>query len=511
MRTLLANNECGQIKIQKGPKWDYCFAILKTEEQQLDVMNKLKGVLFKNKRLSVQIDNVTEKDRQKFFDARKKKNQKIEQSGVQKSPEEMLADQVTPLHIHEYQFQLELKRDGIIKSLREYCGKLKESYKNKNQYDSSWLQKEFDSKLPLDLKPMIPSPILKGYRNKCEFTVGLNLKGEKTVGFLLGAYKDGLTTVLEPHDSIHVSDIAKKIALAMQNYIRQSLYDVYDRRTKQGNWRLISVRSQKCGDIMIIIQIHPQGLSNEQIIQEKSNLLEYLKTLANEENFNLTSLLIQMYDGLNNGMSYNDPFDCIFGTPFVHEEMMNCRFRISPAAFFQTNTLAAESLYQKCGDIIKELYESKDISESPTLIDICCGTGTIGIALSKNLGATIKGVVGIELLEEAVEDAKINASLNGINNAKYILGPVEKNLSALSEFDNDNSGTAVAIVDPPRAGVNKNVIKALRTCQAIEYFIYISCDHNAAIQNFMDICRPTSNSFPGIPFKPVKAFGVDLF
>jgi tRNA (uracil-5-)-methyltransferase len=142
---------------------------------------------------------------------------------------------------------------------------------------------------------------------------------------------------------------------------------------------------------------------------------------------------------------------------------------------------------------------------------MCCGTGTIGIALSKNFGNIIKGVVGIELCEEAVEDAKVNASLNNINNAEYIFGLVEKNLFALDEFNDETSGTAVAIVDPRRAGVHKNVIKALRKCQAIEHFIYISCDHNAAIQNFIDICRPSNNTFPGIPFKPVKAIGVDLF
>ncbi|RIA91565.1 S-adenosyl-L-methionine-dependent methyltransferase [Glomus cerebriforme] len=510
MKDLLAKNGCEQVKIQKSPKWDYCFATLKTEEQQLYVMDKLKGVKLKNKELLVRIDNVTEKDRQALFDKRNnEKQQNIEQSGIQKSPEEMLADQVTPLHIYEYQAQLELKQSGIIKSLETFRDKMKELYKNQYHH-SSWLLKEFDFKLPLDLNPMIHSPVLKGYRNKCEFTAGLNLKGEKTVGFLLGAYKDGLNTVLEPDNSIHVSDVAKKIAKAIQSYIRQSLYDVYDRRTKQGNWRQITVRSQQCGDVMIIIQIHPQGLSKEQIDLEKATLLEFLKTFAKKENFNLISLIVQMYDGVSNGMS-EDPFECLFGTPFIHEEMMNCRFRISPRAFFQTNTAAAELLYQKCGNIIKEIYESKDFSESPTLIDMCCGTGTIGIALSKNLGTIIKGVIGIELCEEAIEDAKINASLNGIDNVEYILGPVEKNLFALSKFNNETSGTAVAIVDPPRAGVHKNVIKALRKCRAIEHFIYISCDHNAAIQNFIDICRPTNNNFPGIPFKPVKAVGVDLF
>ncbi|CAG8791151.1 15536_t:CDS:2, partial [Racocetra persica] len=144
-------------------------------------------------------------------------------------------------------------------------------------------------------------------------------------------------------------------------------------------------------------------------------------------------------------------------------------------------------------------------------IDMCCGTGTIGIALSKSLGNKIDKVIGIELCEEAVEDAKFNAKLNGISNSEYILGPVEKNLKTLYSYKNADAGTAVAIVDPPRAGVHKNVIKALRECKAIDYFLYVSCDCNLATQNFIDLCRPTTNNFPGIPFKPARAVGIDLF
>ncbi|CAG8614566.1 14763_t:CDS:1, partial [Rhizophagus irregularis] len=140
MKELLAKNGCEQVKIQKAPKWDYCFATLKTEEQQYYVLNKLKGIKFKNRELSIQVDNVTEKDRQALFDRRKnEKQQNIEQSGIQKSPEEMLADQVTPLHIYEYQAQLEIKQRGIIKSLETFRDKMDELY-NKSQYHSSWLQ-----------------------------------------------------------------------------------------------------------------------------------------------------------------------------------------------------------------------------------------------------------------------------------------------------------------------------------------------------------------------------------
>ncbi|CAG8520717.1 11305_t:CDS:2, partial [Scutellospora calospora] len=307
----------------------------------------------------------------------------------------------------------------------------------------------------------------------------------------------------EPNKSLNVSEVAKKIAKAMQDYIVKSPYAPYDSKNREGTWRMISVRSQVSDDVMIIIQMHPQELTEEKIKQEKTALAEYFENFAREAQFNLTSLLLQMYDGVSNAIPDDKPFDCISGVHFIFENMMGCR------AFFQTNTLAAQVLYEKCGEYIKDLFLPE--KESVVLIDMCCGTGTIGISLSKSLGDKINKVIGIELCEEAVEDAKFNAELNGIINSEYIRGPVEKNLRTLNSYKHSSAGTAVAIVDPPRAGVHKNVIKALRECKAIDYFLYVSCDCNLATQNFIDLCRPITNNFPGIPFKPVRAVGVDLF
>ncbi|KLL01775.1 MAG: hypothetical protein MRERC_9c067 [Mycoplasmataceae bacterium RC_NB112A] len=127
-----------------------------------------------------------------------------------------MADQVTPLHIYDYQTQLEIKQKEIEKSFQIFCDKTKELY-DQSQYQISWLQQEFDFKLPFELEPIIPSPVLEGYRNKCEFSAGLNLQGEKTFGFRLGAYREGIiNTVLEADNSVHVNKVAKKIAQAFQ-------------------------------------------------------------------------------------------------------------------------------------------------------------------------------------------------------------------------------------------------------------------------------------------------------
>ncbi|CAG8519176.1 2902_t:CDS:10 [Cetraspora pellucida] len=455
IKELLAKHSCGDVRVKKSHEWDFCYAFFKA-------IDKLKNVNFKNRTLVVNVDNITEQHRQSLFDQRHEKRKKIffDPTGeIQRSPEELLADQVTPLHKLPYEEQLKNKEDVIKKSLSKFRNKIKDLYKERSLYQPKWAMQKSDSNLPCTLQPIIASPILEGYRNKCEFTIGRNLNGEIT----------------EPDKSLNVSEVAKKIVKAMKDYIVTSPYEVYDNKSRKGTWRMISVRSQVSDDVMIIIQIHPQGLTEEKINQEKAALAEYFVTFSRESQFNLTSLLLQIYDGFNNGIPDDKPFDCIFGTNFIFEKMMDCR------AFFQTNTLAAQVLYEKCGEFIKDLFP---VEESAILIDMCCGTGTIGIALSKSLGNKIDKVIGIELCEEAVEDAKFNAKLNG---------------------------KPIAILDPPRAGVHKNVIKALRECKAIDYFLYVSCDCNLATQNFIDLCRPTTNNFPGIPFKPVRAVGVDLF
>lgn len=102
--------------------------------------------------------------------------------------------------------------------------------------------------MDIELLKTIQSPRTQGYRTKCEFTIGKNLDGEKTVGFLLGLYRDGVTAVLSPDNCLHVSEQAKQVAKLMEDYVRESRYDVYDRKTQTGVWRTIMTKTQRTGD-----------------------------------------------------------------------------------------------------------------------------------------------------------------------------------------------------------------------------------------------------------------------
>ncbi|XP_012589727.1 PREDICTED: tRNA (uracil-5-)-methyltransferase homolog A isoform X2 [Condylura cristata] len=192
------------------------------------------------------------------------------------------------------------------------------------------------------------------------------------------------------------------------------------------------------------------------------------------------------------------PLEHIAGDRYIHEDLLGLTFQISPHAFFQVNTLAAEVLYTVIQDWAQLDTES-------TVLDVCCGTGTIGLALAPK----VKSVVGIELCQEAVEDARVNAHNNELSNVEFHCGRAEELVPAL--VSRLASQQLVAILDPPRAGLHSKVILAIRRAENLKRLLYVSCNPRAAMSNFVDLCRAPSNRVKGTPFRPVKAVAVDLF
>ncbi|XP_008695814.1 tRNA (uracil-5-)-methyltransferase homolog A isoform X2 [Ursus maritimus] len=192
------------------------------------------------------------------------------------------------------------------------------------------------------------------------------------------------------------------------------------------------------------------------------------------------------------------PLEHVAGDRCIHEDLLGLTFRISPHAFFQVNTLAAEVLYT----VIQDWAQ---LDAGSTVLDVCCGTGTIGLALAPR----VKRVVGIELCQEAVEDARVNARDNELTNVEFHCGRAEDLVPTL--VSRLASQQLVAILDPPRAGLHSKVILAVRRAENLRRLLYVSCNPRAAMGNFVDLCRAPSNRVKGTPFRPVKAVAVDLF
>lgn len=189
----------------------------------------------------------------------------------------------------------------------------------------------------------------------------------------------------------------------------------------------------------------------------------------------------------------------MYNKEFVHEtlrigDLNPLTFRVRPTTFFQTNSYACEKLYSKVVDLCKE-FVSDD--EHLTILDICCGTGTIGLAVGSSLPKS--KVLGIDIVESAIQDAYENSVENKITSTEYLVGDVRQYIDRLT---NDIDGKCIAIVDPPRAGLHKNVRDHIIFCENIDRLIYIACNPKT-----LEECMPSLCSV----FKPVSSYIVDLF
>ncbi|KAI7871032.1 S-adenosyl-L-methionine-dependent methyltransferase [Spinellus fusiger] len=445
----------GYTRCKKAPEWDHAY-----------ITFDVKYVV------------VSEEDHRQRFNRSKNRKEEEEDKNDTRTPAEKLADQVTPLHKISYPDQLKQKeRTGIkhLMNLKKTIAGLRD-VSEKSRPEIAWAYEK--GKLPCSVESIIPSPEINGYRTKCEFTIGRNLDNEPVTGFLLGLFRKGITSVLDPSECLHVSPITKRIAQAMTDYVRASEYDVYDRSEKVGVWRTIMTKTQRTGDIMVLVQFRGAEMTSEQIEAEKLKLKDYwesFKEKPEEERIVVTTLIVQLWDGDSNGIVHHADTTVLTGDGYVYEELLGCRFRISSSAFFQVNTPATELLYAKCAEWCKV-----DKSKKTTLLDLCCGTGTIGITMAKS----VDRVVGIEMVPEAIVDAKANAERNNITNVSYYANKVEDRIDVVTGAVNED---VIAVLDPP------------------------SCDAKQAMANFISLCRPQSNRYKGLPFKPVNAVSIDLF
>lgn len=207
----------------------------------------------------------------------------------------------------------------------------------------------------------------------------------------------------------------------------------------------------------------------------------------------------------------------VYGKEFLHEKLGQCTFQISPGAFFQVNTDGAEILYQIAVDKVREV--AKD-PKNTLLFDVCCGTGTIGLTCLKE-GAVGK-VVGVDISEPAIVDAKKNAELNGFtitgeesdkqitrfvaSRAEYVL---HKEIRKAKE---NRDMKFVAVVDPARDGLHADVVRTLRANERINRIVYVSCNPTGSlIPDAALLCQPPSKKYTGRPFQVTSASPVDMF
>ncbi|KAK2837654.1 hypothetical protein Q5P01_014866 [Channa striata] len=501
LKKFLSKHSLNPHKIKLFGRQTFAFVTFKNEEERDRAMKLVHGMQWKGQVLSVRLakpkaDPILRKRRQEEGEAAggQPPSKRTEEEELSLSVQ--IANVVTPLWNVPYEEQLRRKEQEVVGVLQRLAKEIGST--NKAMLPWLFAQKGKYNKMCCPLEAIQPSPTQTEYRNKCEFLISVGADGEdKTIGFRLGKYKGGSCAVVGPVETCHVSAEAKRVVGEFQKFIRTTTYSVYSPETYEGHWKQLTVRTTRTKQAMAIVFFNPQKLEEEELDALKKSMREYF--MEGEGKASGLTCLYFVREGQRTSPNPEDlPCELVAGDGCIQEELLGLKFRISPHSFFQVNTAAAEVLYSAVG-------EWAQLDQDSTVLDVCCGTGTIGISLAKR----VKKVIGIELCQEAVEDAKVNAKLNGLTNIEFHCGKAEdvfpNILSALV------SPNVTAIVDPPRAGLHSKVILAIRRAEHLKRLVYVACNAKAAMNNFIDLCRAPSNRVHGAPFRPVRAMAVDLF
>ncbi|CAI8616446.1 unnamed protein product [Vicia faba] len=356
---------------------------------------------------------------------------------------------VTPLAHLSYADQLEQKKYSLMQILKKLPRNARKACPNGVPVPEWILKSREIGGLPCNLEGIIESPIVNGYRNKCEFSIGYSMEGKATVGFSLGNFREGVTAVEEPVDCPNISTIACKYAAILQEFLQHTELPVWNRFKNCGFWRQLTVREGRSNgntddaetfdgiaEVMLIVQVSTASFDDAQVAAEFKRLAQAFITAATSHcaTLPLTALIVQDHQGISNVAPSDAPLHSLAigaGDPErdesisaadvrIHDYISNLRFSISPTSFFQVNTLAAEKLYSLAGDWAC-------LGPDTLLFDICCGTGAIGLTLAHRVGM----VIGIEMNAAAVSDAHKNAENNGIKNCRFICSKAEQVMGSL--------------------------------------------------------------------------------
>ena len=313
-----------------------------------------------------------------------------------------------------------------------------------------------EANLPINnYKGIVGSKEQWEYRNKMEFTFGdFEKGGELTLGMHMKGKSFGIITV---DKCLIVDEDFRTVIKATVDYFRTQNLPYYRVMKREGYLRHLVIRKAiNTGELMINL------VTTTQI---DFDLSEYVEILKNQ---NYKGNLVSVLHTENNSFSdavVPEKVNLLYGKDYITENLLGLKFKISPFSFFQTNTKGAESLYSIVRDY---LGESKD----KVVFDLYCGTGTIGQIAAANA----KKVVGIELIEEAVEAAKENAKLNNLNNCEFLAGDVAEIIKNVKDKPD------TIILDPPRSGVHPKALEYVIKFNAKE-IIYVSCNPKTLVDN----------------------------
>ena len=293
------------------------------------------------------------------------------------------------------------------------------------------------------------------YRNKAQYPFGINKNGDK----VFGIFAKRTHEIIEIDDCKIQNPISAKIAREVLEFVRENNISVYNEETGKGLVRHLIVKvGIRTNEVMCVIVLNGEKFEKE---QELVNLLLEKFNKDDKNEFKIKTI-VKNINTKNTNVILGNKNIVLYGDGYIKDKLGNYTFKISPMSFYQTNPIQTEVLYNKAIEVAK-------LKKSDVVLDLYCGIGTIGIYAS----SFVNKVYGIEIVEQAIEDAKENARINNIENIKFRCGAVEDVLEDL--IKKENIAPNIVFVDPPRRGLDKNTVDNILKLKP-EKLIYISCN-----------------------------------
>lgn len=315
------------------------------------------------------------------------------------------------------------------------------------------VNKTLNNKIKVEMTVGMGNPY--NYRNKAQYPVGFDKSGEP----VMGVYAKRTHEIIPMRNCMIQNPVSEKIANVVLGFFIKNNIPIYNEKNGEGLLRHIVIKvGIKTHEIMCILVLNKKELKKEK---------ELIKVLIRE--FPEIKTIVKNYNMKNTNVILGNENEVIYGDGYIYDELGDYTFKISPLSFYQINPIQTEALYNIA-------IEMADLKKTDTLFDLYCGIGTIGIFASPY----VNKVYGIEIVKQAIEDAKENANINNIRNIEFFAGDVEKVFeNVLKEH---NVKPDVIFVDPPRKGLDKHTIENILNIKP-EKIVYISCNPASLVRD----------------------------
>lgn len=337
------------------------------------------------------------------------------------------------------------------------------------------------SKEELHMEPIIGMDVPFYYRNKAQFPVGTDKEGNLVTGFYAGRTH----TIINNRKCYLGVDVNEQILNIVLDYMKKYNVSAYDETTHKGLVRHVLIRyGFQSKEIMVCLVVNGNRLPAADVLVSELRTIKGMTSISMNINKEKTNVIL------------GREVKTLWGQSYITDKIGNVSYQISPLSFYQVNPVQTEKLYGTA-------LEYAGLTGNETVWDVYCGIGTISLFLAQKA----KQVYGVEIVPQAIEDAKHNAKLNGFENAEFYVGEAEKVLpkyyeTYAKEHPGENARADVIVVDPPRKGCEESVLETMVNMEP-ERIVYVSCD-SATLARDVKYLREN-----GYELERVKA--VDMF